>query len=188
MALPIFSAARAWMRPPGGKLMHTSDETPPIRPDSSPDLFSRVASILEQARANVVRSVNSNMVLAYWLIGREIVQELQEGEGRAEYGKQVIDELSAQLKSRFGRGFSTTNLRYFRTFYTVYAERLPEIRQIGSGVFVPHSIRQSQSGVLDNMAEAVATTKEPRGFSPALGWSHYQVLMGVENHNERLRN
>ncbi|MBV5327153.1 MAG: DUF1016 domain-containing protein, partial [Chlorobium sp.] len=56
-------------------------------------LFQRVAAILEQARANVVRSVNSNMVLAYWLIGREIVQELQGGEERAEYGKQVLEVL-----------------------------------------------------------------------------------------------
>ena len=96
--------------------------------------FGRIASILEQVRGNVVRAVNTNMVLAYWLIGREIVQELQQGQGRAEYGKQIIEDLSARLKSCFGRGFSTTNLRYFRTFYTVYTDRLPEIRQIGSGV------------------------------------------------------
>ena len=101
---------------------------------STGDLFSRVALILEQARAHVLRSVNSNMVLAYWLIGREIVQELQQGQGRAEYGKQIIGDLSARLKSCFERDFSTTNLRFFRTFYTVYADRLPEIRQIGSGV------------------------------------------------------
>ena len=48
------------------------------------DLFCRVVAILDQARANVVRSVNTNMVLAYWLIGREIVQVVQEGEERAE--------------------------------------------------------------------------------------------------------
>jgi len=149
-------------------------------------LFARVASILDQARGNVARSINANMVLAYWLIGREIVQELQGGEERAEYGKQVIDYLSDRLKTRFGRGFSTTNLRYFRTFYTVYADRLPEIRQIGSGVLAPDSKCQTQSGVLADMTEAVEAATVPRGFSPALGWSHYQVLMGVENHNERL--
>lgn len=156
-----------------------------IQPEGH-SLFNRVASILEQARANVVRAVNSNMVLAYWLIGREIVQALQGGESRAEYGKQIISELSAQLKARFGRGFSTTNLRYFRTFYTVYADRLPEIRRIGSGVLASDAIRHTQSGVLADMAEAVETATATRGFSPALGWSHYQLLMGVENQNERL--
>lgn len=58
---------------------------------AQPDaLFGRVVSILEQAQSNVVRAVNSNMVLAYWLIGREIVQELQGGEERAAYGKGIV--------------------------------------------------------------------------------------------------
>lgn len=96
-------------------------------------LMDRVVSILEQARANVVRAVNSNMVIACWLIGREIVQDLQRGEERAEYGQRVLEELSGQLTLRYGRGFSTTNPRYFRTFYTVYADRDPEIRHIAGG-------------------------------------------------------
>lgn len=145
--------------------MKQTNENIPIHLNTTGDLFSRVASILEQARANVLRSVNSNMVLAYWLIGREIVQELQQGEGRAEYGKQIIEDLSARLKSCFGRGFSTTNLRYFRTFYTVYADRLPEIRQIGSGVSSPDPKRQTQSGVLDDLDQAVEAASYPRGFS-----------------------
>lgn len=149
-------------------------------------LFDRVVSILEQARGNVLRVANTNMVLAYWLIGREIVQELQGGQQRAEYGKQVIEELSGRLKTRYGRGFSTTNLRYIRTFYTVYADRHPEIRQIGSGELTSDSKRQTQSGVLEDMSMAVETGDALRGFSPVLSWSHYQVLMGVENVNERL--
>ena len=156
-----------------------------IQPEGD-SLFDRVTSILEQARRNVVRAVNSNMVLAYWLIGREIVQALQGGESRAEYGKQRIEDLSARLKSQFGRGFSTTNLRYFRTFYMVYADRLPEIRHIGSGVCVPDAKRQIHSGVLAAMTEAVETAALARGFSPVLGWSHYQALMNVENPNARL--
>ncbi|MCX6162967.1 MAG: DUF1016 N-terminal domain-containing protein, partial [Ignavibacteriae bacterium] len=76
-------------------------------------LLERVISILEQARTNVVKAVNSNMVIAYWLIGREIVQEIQGGEERAEYGKQVILELSSRLTQKYGKGFSTTNLWYF---------------------------------------------------------------------------
>lgn len=156
-----------------------------IQPEGN-SLFDRVVSILEQARGNVLRAANTNMVLAYWLIGREIVQELQGGEKRAEYGKQVIDGLSVRLKTRYDRGFSTTNLRYFRTFYTVYSDRHPEIRQIGSGDLTPESIRRTQSGVLDDLSMAVESTTAFREFSPVLSWSHYQVLMGVENVNERL--
>jgi DUF1016 N-terminal domain len=124
------------------------------------DLFDRVVSILEQARANVIRSVNNNMVIAYWLIGREIVQEIQGGDERAEYGKQVIEQLSAKLTRKYGRGFSTTNLRYFRTFYTVYSDRIPEIRHIACGEFKEPGKRHTQSGVLDAMALAVEQTGE----------------------------
>lgn len=81
---------------------------------SGEDLLNRVVSILEQARSNVVKSVNSNMIIAYWLIGREIVQEIQQGENRAGYGKKVIDNLSGELTKSYEKGFSVTNLKYFR--------------------------------------------------------------------------
>ena len=130
--------------------------TSPAKPVES-DLFTRIVSILEQARANVVRSVNSEMVLAYWHIGREIVQELQGGEERAEYGKRLIEELSFQLSARYGKGFSTPNIKLFRQFYSSFSDRLPEIGYTSC----------SQS--------------ERQGFSANLGWSHYRILMRVEN-------
>lgn len=156
----------------------------PIAPLTEGDLMARVAAILDQARANVLRTVNSNMVIAYWLIGREIVQELQRGEQRAEYGKQLLDQMAVHLQKHYGRGFSVTNLRYFRTFYTVYCDRAPKIRQIGSGELDKMDGLPTQFEVLDDMT--LATTDLNRGFSPRLGWSHYQVLMGIENPNERL--
>jgi len=106
----------------------------PMQPKGD-NLFNRVVSILEQARSNAVRAVNNNMVIAYWLIGREIIQEIQAGDERAEYGKQVIEKLSAKLNHKYSRGFSTTNLRYFRTFYMIYSNRIPEIRHIACGEF-----------------------------------------------------
>ena len=149
-------------------------------------IFERVVAILEQARSNVVRSVNNNMVIAYWLIGREIVQEIQGGDERAEYGKQLIEQLASQLKQKYGRGFSTTNLRYFRTFYSTYSDRLPEIRHIGCGELDRPEKRHIQGGILEDMSMAVKETKTERGFSPNLGWSHYRTLMNIEHKNERL--
>ena len=88
--------------------------------ENQPDaLFGRVVSILEQARGNVVRAVNTQMVLAYWLIGREIVQELQGGKARANYGERVVEDLSARLTERFGKGFSTRNVKLFKQFYLI---------------------------------------------------------------------
>ena len=57
-----------------------------VVPEKS-NLFDKVVSILEQARSNVVKSVNSNMIIAYWLIGKAIVEAIQGGEERADYGK-----------------------------------------------------------------------------------------------------
>lgn len=132
------------------------------------DLFQRVVSILEQARSNVVRTVNSSMVVAYWLIGREIIQEIQDGEDRAEYGKQVIGGLSKRLNGKYGGGFSITNLQYFRKFYQVYSERL--------------SIQHPAGAEL-----AILTKSDPSGgeFNPNLGWSHYRALMRVSKQKSR---
>lgn len=173
----------------------------PVRPKRTPNtvspvsqvvpatidvLFDRVATILDQARAAVVRSVNNHMVLAYWHIGREIVQTFQGGDERAEYGRRLIDGLASRLAERYGRGFSTTNLRYFRTFHQVYAGRTPEIRHIACGESGAGAIRHTASGVLQDLSLAVEGQDAERGFSPALGWSHYRALMTVDNQAERL--
>lgn len=97
-------------------------ELPAGQPEA---LFGRVAAILDQARGNVVRAVNTQMVLAYWLIGREMVEALQGGEERAAYGRGVINDLSRQLTQRYGKGYSATNLKYFRLFYQAFPDRLP---------------------------------------------------------------
>lgn len=71
------------------------------------------------------------MVLAYWLIGREIVQQVQGGAARAEYGEKIVKDLSARLTERYGQGFSVTSLKYFRLFYQAYPDRLGIGRPLG---------------------------------------------------------
>ena len=137
------------------------------------DLFERVASILEQARANAVRAINSQMVLAYWLIGREIVQEIQSGEQRAEYGKQVLEKLSARLAKSYGNGFSVTNLKYFRSFYLAYPDRLTAKSHPAGDELKSLQKGRPEAGEL------------PQGFSLQLSWSHYRALMRVENPEAR---
>ena len=141
-------------------------------------LFDRVASILEQARGNVVRVVNTQMVLASWLIGREIVQELQGGEERAAYGKRVFEDLSHRLAVQYGKGFSVTNLKYFRLFYQAYPERLGIRHPTGdeSEITSPAGMElalPSKSYLLGSQL--------PHGFSPQLTWSHYRALMRVDH-------
>src|ERR1700722_9824583 len=80
-------------------------------------LYQRVREILESARAGVTRTVNTTQVIANWLIGREIVEEEQQGSRRAEYGGRLLEELSRKLTRDFGVGYSMQGLRYMRQFY-----------------------------------------------------------------------
>jgi len=92
--------------------------TKAIVPDN---LYSKIAGLLQAARQNVVRAVNQTMVLTYFEIGRMIVEEEQQGKERAEYGKQVLKELSRRLTIDFGKGFSVDNLQNMRQFFLIYS-------------------------------------------------------------------
>ena len=72
--------------------------------------YERIKAILSEARARAYRAINTAMVAAYWEIGRVIVEQEQQGQQRAEYGRALITELSGRLKSEFGKGFDPSNL------------------------------------------------------------------------------
>lgn len=118
-------------------------------------LYSRVAELLQAARQSVAQVVNQTMVHTYFEIGRMIVEDEQDGQERAEYGKRVLEELSVALSRSFGRGFSVVNLRQMRAFYLSY------------------SIQQKPSAELNRIP------------SFKLSWSHYLKLMRIENLGER---
>jgi predicted nuclease of restriction endonuclease-like (RecB) superfamily len=91
---------------------------------SIPDgLYGAIAAIIEQARGQVKQAVNQQMVQAYWHIGRLIVEQEQQGQERAEYGKQQLNQLSSRLQAEFGKGFDVTNLRNMRHFYLTFPKR-----------------------------------------------------------------
>ena len=84
--------------------------------------YQDVKSILEEARKRVYRNIQSEMVLAYWQIGKMIVDK-QGGNPRADYGNGLLKELSIQLTKDFGRGFDERNLRFIRQFYLSFQKR-----------------------------------------------------------------
>lgn len=84
--------------------------------------IAEIKTILAQARQKAYQAVNAAMVEAYWLIGKRIVQEEQQGKERAEYGEALLKNLSIALSAEFGKGFSYANLRNFRQFYLTYPD------------------------------------------------------------------
>lgn len=84
------------------------------------NLYDDVLLILNSAREKTYSAINSEMVRAYWLMGKRIVKEEQNGEQRATYGEAILKNLSFALTAELGKGFSYANLRNFRQFYLTY--------------------------------------------------------------------
>lgn len=149
---------------------------------SSKDLFSNISALLENARKRVAVAVNQAMVLTYFEIGRMIVEDEQNGENRAEYGKALLKDLSIHLTEKFGKGFSETNLKQMRHFYMSYA-----IGQTVSDEF--KKIGQTLSAESENISNQLFEISEttPRKSYPQLNlsWSHYLKLMRIKNLSER---
>ena len=139
-------------------------------------LYEDIRALVLSARQTIARGVDLLQVHTNYEIGRRIVEGEQEGKRRAEYGKDLLSYLSAQLTKEFDNGFSTTNLKYMREFYLAYPGRLPQIRQTLSGEFasIPSApIRQTLS---DKSTATPNVATQP--FS--LSWSHYVFLITLK--------
>ena len=89
-------------------------------PSQFDTLYNTISHIIEEARNTVYRTANFTMVQAYWNIGKTIVEEEQNGQERAEYGQELIKQLSKKLTKKHGKGFTETNLKYMRQFYQIF--------------------------------------------------------------------
>ncbi len=86
------------------------------------DYIADIKTILVESRKYVKQHINYAMIWAYWLTGKRIVLQEQNGENRAEYGKEIIKKLSVELTKEFGKGFSVQSLYNFRMFYERFTE------------------------------------------------------------------
>jgi predicted nuclease of restriction endonuclease-like (RecB) superfamily len=141
------------------------------------EFFDKVASLIEQARSHIGRTVDLTMCISYYEIGRMIVEEEQGGETRAKYGCTLLAELSRYLNARFGRGFSETNLKSFRKFYQTYA---PSIRQTASV-----ELEKASSSATIFAVSQKGQTPSAEFYPFKLSWSHYQILIRMKTEQER---
>lgn len=147
-----------------------------IKKHTYPTLITDLASLIEQGRKAAVRYVNTALVTTYWLIGRRIVEYEQKGKERAEYGERLLKKLSADLAPRFGKGFTERNLEHMRQFYIVY----PEISHTVGAKSYDHKIGNKSHTVcaeLEPMPHAVSGISETLSQKFPLSWSHYRLLM-----------
>jgi hypothetical protein len=107
------------------------------------------------------------------------VEHEQQGEKRAEYGAELMHELSVRLTGEFGRGFSKANLEYMRRFYLEWQNRVPRIAQKASG----------ESDFVDGQRRPAKKMGDParpsRNLPFTLSWSHYVELLTIKDPAER---
>lgn len=113
--------------------------------------MNNVSEVLEKTRENAKTAVNLSMVYAYYEIGRMIVEEEQHGENRAAYGKQIVQELSNYLVGKFGKGFSTTNLKLMR-INNVDERHFYEIESVKNDWSLSELKRQYDSSLYERLA------------------------------------
>ena len=174
------------------------------------NLYADVKNILEYARNTAVKAVNFSMVIAYWQIGKRIVEEEQGGNKRADYGKAILKELAEKLTLDFGKGFDERELRKMRQFFQLFPIRdavRPELetsltskKKAGklhhtvSDELSKKPIRHAVRGELINSKKAeighavrdqLETSSIRYALRPELSWTHYRLLLKVENENAR---
>ena len=166
--------------------MSKSDKKPnagkPIqhRPAGYDSVLSGVVELLDAARRASARVVNSLMTATYWEIGRRIVEHEQAGKERAAYGEEILTRLSADLKKRFGRGFSVDNLERARKFYLTFpsaTKSATPLRISASTAPAPISAKVLRKSEVEEVVERLRNIAERF----PLPWSHYTRLLRLRS-------
>ena len=141
--------------------------------DSVPELkilCQKAVDLIDRARNTAIREVNLVQLLTYYTLGKWIVEVQQGGSGRAKYGKRVLETLSDALNHAFGKGYSVSTLTNIRKFYEIYKNR------ISAPMVTDFSEPNSQPLV----------TKFGNDVPFRLSWTHYLILMRIQNEDERV--
>ena len=140
--------------------------------DSVPELkilCQKAVDLIDRARNTAIREVNLVQLLTYYTLGKWIVEVQQGGSGRAKYGKRVLETLSDALNHVFGKGYSVSTLTNIRKFYEIYKNR------ISAPLVTDFSEPNPQPLV----------TKFGNDVPFRLSWTHYLILMRIQNEEER---
>ena len=145
-------------------------------------LITELRGLIHSARHAVATTVNTLQVMTNFEIGRRIVVHEQKGAERAEYGKELLKELSLRLSEEFGKGFSLTNLKLMRQFCIEYRNR---IAQPLSDQYSPLKIGQqaTDQSQITQLPYGELPPPQPRVFT--LSWTHYVLLLTIKTPEER---
>ena len=143
-------------------------------------LFDKVSAVIDNARRMIATTINTGEVYAKYEIGRYIVEDELHGQYRAQYGKQVLKNLSNRLTEKYGEGWSLETLKKCRFFYTTYCAK-----EIGSTPLIQSTNAEKGPHCRPNLGSQQHVNMPDDLPRFTLSWSHYLVLMRIANADER---
>ena len=137
--------------------------------------ISDIKAIVYTAKQKAYQAADIYQVVSNWLVGRRIVEQEQQGQERAQYGKHIVELASEALTAEFGKGYSIVNIKSFRKFYLTFNNLL-----IGQTMSA-----QSGNGLTIKGLTVSAELELAKMLPSNLSWSHYERLMRIKNEDER---
>ncbi|MEZ9545993.1 MULTISPECIES: PDDEXK nuclease domain-containing protein [Vibrio] len=147
------------------------------------ELLGSIRTLLVDGRKQVATAVNTAMVQTYWHIGRLIVEDEQQGESRAEYGKQILKSLSVSLTEEFGKGFDARNLRHMRQFYLVFPIWNAVRTELSWTHYRTLTRIENESARHWYMNEAIEQGWSARALERQIGTLYYERLLATQTPN-----
>ncbi|MFA1560098.1 PDDEXK nuclease domain-containing protein [Aliivibrio fischeri] len=160
--------------------------TKPLIPQSNV-LLDSIRDVLNHSHKHVAQAVNSTMVQTYWRIGHLIVEDEQQGQSRAEYGKGTLKALSLSLTKEFGKGFDVRNLRNMRSFYQTFPIR-NAVRTELSWTHYRILIRIENNKARQwYMQESIEQSWSARALERQIGTLYYERLLASQADNKAIK-
>jgi predicted nuclease of restriction endonuclease-like (RecB) superfamily len=146
--------------------------------DAANALFDKISQLIDKARKHISTAVNITEVYTRYHIGQYIIEEEQDGNYRAQYGKKILANLSGLLTAKYGSGWSVDSLEKCRTFFHVYSNSATVLRKSDNRL-----ISSTEQPIEPISATVLRKSSDEIKFT--LSWSHYLLLMRIENVDER---
>ncbi|NLK61991.1 MAG: DUF1016 domain-containing protein [Fusobacteria bacterium] len=145
------------------------------------NLYNKISKLINEAQDNIKRNVNSIMVITYWNIGKIIVEDELDGNSRAEYGKEILKNISEKLTEEFGKGFDERNLRRMRQFYFTF-QKWNSVSTELSWTHYRHLLKvENEKTRLWYLQEAIKENWSTRALERQINSFYYERLLSSQN-------
>ncbi len=146
--------------------------------------YQSIRQIILDSKQKVAKTINFAIIETYWLVGKHIIEEEQEGKHRAEYGKSQMKELALKLKEEFGGGFDRSNLLRMKNFYLLFPIR-DALRHELSWTHYRHLLRlENPKAIQFYIEETVANNWSTRALNRQINSLYYERLLSSSDRNE----